>query len=573
MEDLRYQVDMLTAMNNTYEANERIYKMILENTGHLFIFYQPSTKTVRTFGNWSDYFDIVPVEYSDLIKLLDMLSEEERDKVRFLFFPDSYEINENSIVAKHIDGKRFIEIESHIKRDETGNVEGYLIVLSDVTKKQLLNNELSFMAYYDFVTGLFNRNYFVQKLKEFLEKAENEKTIVAIMMIDIDDFHKINDGIGIIYGDEVIQNFGIYLRGLCRDNVIGARFDGDIYSIAIYSPAGNSEVEAIYNEIKERLREPFLLTNGSSVTFSVSVGVSEYPEAGTDALELINGAEIVMLKAKDAGKNAIKYFDSDILNEFKTSFTIENKLKLAVNGLSFYLNFQPIYKAYDQKLRGVEALIRWKDDEGKLIPPDVFIPIAERNGSITLIGDWVLEQSIKTFMEWKKKFDSDLIMSVNISSIQYKRPEFVNKVISTINKYGMKPEELELEITESLLIDDIQSVYDKMDELRDFGVRMSIDDFGTGFSSLSYLKHLPADTIKIDRSFIDTISTDTSTRVIIESIIEMAQRLGYDTVAEGVETEEQLEYLKKAGCDYIQGYYLSKPISCEAFEEILLRLI
>lgn len=572
MDDLLYQIDMLKAANKTLDANDKIYKLICNSFKRAFIYYKPSTGVLNSYGNWDDYFDFPLNDYSDLIRTLDIFADEDKDTVRSLFFIEKEELHEQVYVAKLKDGKRFVELHSIVNTDLSGEVSEKLISINDVTQKQNLKDELTFMAYYDFVTGLYNRNYFIQKLKELLEKAEKEKTIVSVMMIDIDDFHKINDGLGIIYGDEVVQDFGIFLRDFVCDTVIGSRFDGDIYAIAIYDPAGVTSVDAIYEKIKERTSKPFKLTNGSEISFTVSLGIAEYPEAGSGALELVNGAEIVMLKAKEAGKNTIRYFDSLVLNEFKNSVAIENKLKLAVNNMDFYLNFQPLYYSLNKRLRGVEALIRWKDSEGKLVSPSMFIPLAEKSGSIISIGDWVLETSISQFMEWKKRYDYDMILSVNISSIQYKRPDFVTKVISTINKNDMKPEELELEITESVLIDDIRSVVEKMEELRDFGVRISIDDFGTGFSSLSYLKGLPADTLKVDKSFIDSILNDDSTRIITQTVIDMAGKLGYETVAEGVETEEQLELLKSLGCDIIQGYYFSKPVPDTGIEEILLRV-
>ena len=573
MDDLLYQVDMLTASNKTYAANEKIYDLILNSFKKTFIYYNPNTSTLNTYGNWDEYFDFKLNEYSDLTRTLDMICDDDKENVRNLFYLEKEQKDEETYIAKLTDNKTFVEIQSVIHYDEFGAVTEKLISFYDVTKRQNLKNELSFMAYYDSVTGLYNRNYFIQKLKDFLEKAEKERTIVSVLMIDIDDFHKINDGMGIIYGDEVVQDFGIFLRELLNDKIIGSRFDGDIYALAIYDPAGQTRVDSICEVIKERTSKPFKLTNGSEVSFTVSIGVSEYPEGGTGALELINGAEIVMLKAKEAGKDTIKFFDTNVLNDFKNSIDIENRLKIAVNNMDFYLNFQPQFNSVTQTLRGVEALIRWKNPDGKIVSPGIFIPLAEKTGSIIAIGDWVLETSVRTFMEWKKKYDYDMILSVNISSIQYKRPDFVTKVMSVVNKYGLDPEKLELEITESVLIDDMKTVFEKMDELRDFGIRISIDDFGTGYSSLQYLKSLPADTLKLDKTFIDSAENDSSTKIIIETMIDMSKKLGFETVAEGVETKEQLEILENMGCDIIQGYYLGKPVSDEEIENLLLRII
>ena len=573
MDDLLYQVDMLSALNKTYTANEKIYDLILNSFKRTFIYYNPNTSTLNTYGNWDEYFDFKLTEYSDLTRTLELICEEDRENVRNLFYLEKEHKDDEVYVAKLVDNKTFVEIQSVIHYDETGAVSEKLISFYDVTKRQNLKNELSFMAYYDSVTGLYNRNYFIQKLKDYLDRAEKRRTIVSVLMIDIDDFHKINDGMGIIYGDEVVQDFGIFLRELLNDKIIGSRFDGDIYALAIYDPAGQTRVDSICDIIKERTSKPFKLTNGSEVSFTVSIGVSEYPEGGTGALELINGAEIVMLKAKEAGKDTIKFFDTTVLNEFKNSIDIENRLKIAVNNMDFYLNFQPQFNSITQTLRGVEALIRWKNPDGKVVSPGLFIPLAEKTGSIIAIGDWVLDTAIRIFTEWKKKYDYDMILSVNISSIQYKRPDFVTKVMSTVNKYGLDPSKLELEITETVLIDDMKTVFEKMEELRDFGIRISIDDFGTGYSSLQYLKSLPADTLKLDKTFIDSAENDNSTKIIIETMIGMSKKLGFETVAEGVETKEQLDILENMGCDIIQGYYLGKPVSDEEIENLLLRII
>ncbi len=277
-----------------------------------------------------------------------------------------------------------------------------------------------------------------------------------------------------------------------------------------------------------------------------------------------------MFKEKGNGKDAIKYFDAPILNEFLQNVNIETKLKGAVFEQNFTMNFQPQYYVKDKKLRGVEALIRWRDNDGRMISPPVFIPIAEKNGTIVPIGTWVIEESIRTFVDWKRQFDCHVILSLNISAIQYMREDFIDSILSVIKKYDVDPTELELEITESVLIENFKDVMEKHHILRDFGIRISLDDFGTGYSSLSYLKGLPIDTLKIDKSFIDTIVNDENTRVITESIIYMVKKLGFETIAEGVESKEQFEYLKEIGCDCIQGYLLGKPMPGEEIKQLLL---
>lgn len=265
----------------------------------------------------------------------------------------------------------------------------------------------------------------------------------------------------------------------------------------------------------------------------------------------------------------LQYFETPVLTDFLDSIELENKLKKAVFNKDFYMYYQPQYYAGNRRLRGVEALIRWKDDESGMISPSTFIPIAEKNGTIIPIGKWVVEESIKQYAAWRKQFGFPFIMSINISALQNKKDDFVDSIVEVLNKYKVKPGEIELEITESVLIDDFQSVSEKLKMLRDYGIRISLDDFGTGFSSLSYLKKLPIDTLKIDKSFIDTVLTDSATRIITESIINMVKALGIESIAEGVEEEQQYKYLHAIGCDVIQGYLFSKPLSPEEFEAVV----
>ena len=374
-------------------------------------------------------------------------------------------------------------------------------------------------------------------------------------------------------GDELVQLFGQYLIDLMGDNVIVSHFNSDIYCIGIYDPCGARSVETIYQSITERLKKPFRMSGGNEISITVSVGVAEYPEAASNTLELINCAEIVMFKAKSMGKNKIQYFEGTILNDFLQNVSIENKLKEAVFSQNFTMYFQPQFRTTDRQLRGVEALLRWRDDTGNMISPSVFIPIAEKNGTIVPIGTWVIEESLKAYAQWKRKYHYPLIMSINISAIQYQQPDFIDKLLQILEKYQVSPYEIELEITESILIDDFEEITKRLEILRDIGIKISLDDFGTGFSSLSYLKGLPIDTLKIDKSFIDTVITDENTRIITESIIYMVKKLGFETIAEGVETEEQFQYLNEISCDIIQGFYLGRPMPADDIEKLLANMM
>lgn len=573
MSELEYQLDLLNEMNQQMDCNEKIFEMICNTSSSAFLYYNFEEDVVRTLANWKFFFDIKVESVKDFSKIYDCVEDQYRLALRDLLFVEKKGLKSDNVVVRLKNEKIWVECEATVKYDEFEQPKEKVIRFKNITKFKSQNDELTYMAYYDMLTGLYNRNYFVRLLADFIRKAEENKASVAVMFIDIDDFRKINDGLGLIVGDEVVQQFGQFLAALKSNDVIVSHFNSDTYCIGIYDPCGTRSVEHIYNMIHERLQKPFALSTGQELTITVSVGVADYPEAAQNTLELINCAEIVMFKAKGAGKNAIQHFKVPILDDFLETVNIENKLKEATFNQNFVMYFQPQYHTNDRKLRGVEALIRWKDDDGKMISPAVFIPIAEKNGAIVPIGTWVIDESVRIYSEWKRKYNSSLILSLNISAIQYKRPDFVSNLMLTLKKYEVQPSEVELEITETVLIDDFVEVTNKLAILRDYGFRISLDDFGTGYSSLSYLKGLPINTLKIDKSFIDTVLSDSNTKIITESIVYMVKKLGYETVAEGVETQEQYEYLKSIECDNIQGYYLGKPMPSHEVEELLKQSI
>lgn len=569
MDDLKYQVDLLNALNKKLTRDEKMFRFICETSNSAFLYYNFEENIVQTIANWGHFFDFNILDITELSKLYDYVEDKYIIPLRDVLYIEKQGIQSRMTEVRLKDKRIYVEVEVNIIYDAFNNPTDKIIRFKDVTKFNSQNEELTYMAYYDILTGLYNRNYFVRLLGEMVRKAQDRDETVAVMFIDIDDFRKINDGLGLIIGDELVQIFGQYLKDLSSENVIVSHFNSDTFCIAVYNPCGTRSVENIYHSIRERIKEPFRLTGGQELYITVSVGVAEYPDASKNTLELINCAEIVMFKAKNAGKDKLQYFEGKILEEFLKNLTIENKLKEAIFSQNFIMYFQPQFRTTDKALRGVEALIRWKDDNGRMISPSVFIPIAEKNGAIVPIGTWVIEESLREYSRWKEAHHYPMIISLNISAIQYKQADFIDKMLSIMKKYDVSPHEVELEITESILIDDFKEITEKLVILRDIGIKISLDDFGTGFSSLSYLKGLPIDTLKIDKSFIDTVVTDKNTQIITESIIYMVKKLGFETIAEGVEKEEQYQYLNEIGCDNIQGFYLGKPMPSEEIEKLL----
>ena len=574
MSELHYQLDLLKAMNQKLTEKERMYHTVFESAVGAFLYYSFERNQVSTLGQWKDFFNFEISEPKQISKLLDAVDESFAVTLRDVLYLEKTGQEAATAECMLKNTKIWLLFHSKIYYGTNGQPVDKVIYISNITKIRSQNEELTYMAYYDSMTGLFSRNYFVRLLSEYVRKASEMNDVISVMMIDLDDFHKINDGQGMVVGDELIQQFGSYLKELCEiKDVTGCHLHTDVYLIAIYAPSGERTMEALYKEIQQRVREPFKLSHGQELQVTFSAGVAEYPEASQSAIELINCAEIMVFKSKAMGKNIIQYFNTPVLEEFLRTAELESKLKEAVFNHSFQMYYQPQYFADSKKLRGMEALIRWKDGDDHMISPAVFIPIAEKNGAIIPIGQWVVEQSIMQYALWRQRYGYPFIMSINISALQYSREDFVDSVIKVIRKYGVTPSEIELEITETILIEDFQAVYDKLKLLRDYGIRISLDDFGTGFSSLSYLKKLPIDTLKIDKSFIDTVLGDSATKVITEAIINMVKALGFESVAEGVEDEKQYEYLLSIGCDVIQGYLFGKPYSAEDVEKVLSSIL
>ena len=570
-EDNSYQISLLSAMNTKLAKSEGILKNICDISESAFIYFDYEEKKPYVLGNWSHFFDFEPGKFISVGQIVDLADDEFVEGIYRTLNLEKTGEEKSSFEFKMRDKNLYVNSNVNVLYDNAGIPVWKIIVFTDVTKYKNQNDELTYMAYYDSLTGLYNRNYFVLSLGEMVSKAEQNNAVVSILFIDVDDFRKVNDGMGILEGDEVVQSIGLSFKKMMDENLIISHFNSDIFCMAIYDPVGRRSVESIVDRIREIMRTPIKLVSGKEVTLTVSVGVAEYPESTNNYLELINLAEIVMLKAKNKGKNNVQYYDKPIIDEFIGNIEIEKKMSKALKNQNFVMYYQPQYDTNTRELRGVEALVRWCDEDGKLVSPETFIPIAEKNGSILLLGDWIIEECLSDLSKWKEKHNNmnDFLLSINVSSIQFKNKNFVKYLISIIKKYGISPTNVELEITESVFIDNMEEIIHKMKLLKDFGIRFSMDDFGTGFSSLSYLRELPIDTLKIDKSFIDDVVTDGSTRTIAESIIDLSKKLGFDTIAEGVEQEVQYSLLKNIGCENIQGFYLGKPMKFEEIDTLL----
>lgn len=566
-----YQISLLTAMNSKLSKNESMLKNICDISEDAYIYMDYEDKKMHVFGNWSHFFKIDPDKLVSVGQIVDLARDEYVEGLyRALNLEKSGE-EKTTIEYKLREKNLNILSRVNVLYDNASIPVWKIITFSDVTKYTNQNEELQYMAYYDSLTGLYNRNYFVMSLNDMVQRAKNNNAVVSVLFTDIDDFRKVNDGMGLLEGDEVIQAIGLEFKSLTDENLIASRFNTDVFCFAIYDPMGRRSVENVVEQIRSIVKKPITLVNGKQASLTASIGVSEYPESTDNYLELINLAEIVMLKAKNKGKNNVQYYDRPIIDEFINNIEIEKKMEIALKNNNFMMCYQPQYDTESGDLRGVEALIRWREDNGNIVSPETFIPIAEKNGAILELGDWIIEKCLSDFAKWESKHQQmkDFLISINVSSLQFKNKNFVKYLISMIQNYGVSPTNIELEITESVFIDNMDEIIRKMKILKDFGIRFSMDDFGTGFSSLSYLRDLPIDTLKIDKSFIDDVVTDGSTRTIAESIIDLSKKLGFDTIAEGVEHEVQYSLLKNIGCETIQGFYLGRPMMFEDIDALL----
>lgn len=569
MDEVNYQLDLLKAMNEKLLGNDKMFRMLCGTSSNAFLFYSFKDRRFETLGSWEQYFEFPVTSSSDFQNILGCVKSQYVSALEETLYCERTGAETMLAECELIGSSKWVEFEVTISYDASKNPSEKIVRVRDITANKKQNEYLKYMAYYDALTGLYNRNYFMRLLSEWVRKAQDEYTKVSVLCVKLDRFRKVNKALGILAGDELLQVFGQFLKDFISEDVIVSHFSEDIFYIALYNPYGSNSVDSIFKQICARIEEPFVLSCSEEVTSTISVGIAEYPESGRNSLDLINCAEIVIQQKKESGRTNIAYFETPMYKDYIENIQIEDELKMALETGAFELYYQPQFESFSQKLRGVEALLRWKNQKGKMVSPSVFIPIAEKDGTIVQIGNWVLEEGIRAYRRWYDKYQYPMMLSLNISAIQFNRRDFVHTLLTLIEKYEIDPKMIELEITESILIDDFDSVVNKLRTLKEYGIKISLDDFGTGFSSLSYLKGLPIDTLKIDKTFIDTVIDDNSTKVITESIIAMVKKLGCETVAEGVETPEQLAYLQGVNCDNIQGFLLGKPMPAAEIEKIL----
>lgn len=450
-------------------------------------------------------------------------------------------------------------------RNAEGEVVEYVSLFSDITERKRQEEAIWHQANFDPLTGLANRSLLQDRLERAIAHARRHGCRVGLMFIDLDGFKWINDSLGHDVGDALLVEVARRLMGCVREQDTVARLGGDEFTVVIGDFAESDVLHLIAEKLIHALREPFLLGN-TRHHVSGSIGITVFPEDGGDVQALLRNADIAMYKAKQAGKNRAQFYAHHMQADALARLKVEADLRMAVDEGHFALHYQPIVEAHSGRLVGAEALLRWRHPELGNIPPGDFIPVAEDCGLIVPIGEWALREALRQARAWRDAGYPALRLSVNVSGVQFREPGLPELVGALLEDSRLTRDDLMLEITESVLMDSSDAAEARMHAVRTHGIGYALDDFGTGFSSLSYLKRFPVDSVKIDRSFVRDCPQDASDASLVEAIINMAHSLELKVTAEGVETVEQLDFLRGLGCDLIQGYLIGRPMAAEEFE-------
>jgi len=452
--------------------------------------------------------------------------------------------------------------------DEAGTVAHFVWVINDVTEREQHEELLEYQANHDALTGLPNRNLLADRITQSLANARRYNRPVAVLFIDLDNFKFINDSLGHALGDRMLIIQADRLNKSIRSCDTVARYGGDEFVVVISDLERIDDAALVAQNIQELVARPFSI-DGHEFGITCSIGISMYPKDGQDVDSLLKNADAAMYRAKEQSRNSFRFYTSEMNDRVVERMVVERHLRHALEMEQLEVYYQPQVDLSDGRLVGVEALLRWHSPELGTVPPDRFIPLAEETGLIVPIGEWVLRTCCMQNKAWQDAGLTPVTISVNISARQLQKKDLSAVIEAILQESGLKPCFLELEIVESMVMHDVESAMTIMKALKGLGVQLAMDDFGTGYSSLSYLKRFPFDKLKIDLSFIRDIMTDPESAAIARAIIAMAHNLNLRAIAEGVETEEQLEYLRLHGCDEIQGYLVSRPVNAVEFELLL----
>jgi diguanylate cyclase (GGDEF)-like protein/PAS domain S-box-containing protein len=571
--ELKSQYEIIYTSQEELRESEQRYKTILDATNDGLWDWDFLTNKIYFSDKWYEIMGYDKESYkhteNQWLSLVHPNDREKVTKTRELYLRrelDSYECDYR-IKAK--DGSyRWVHTRGLAIFNSAGGPIRMIGSHTDITNTKQYQRVLKHLAYHDPLTDLYNRTYFNEIFSAELKNVNPSGCLQAMLFIDTDNFKLINDTLGHSFGDKVIAEVSKRLCSVANADCILFRLGGDEFIFYIKKAENRQKIEAYALNIINSFRAPITIEE-NTINITVSIGISLFPQDGTTIDSLLKCADMAMYKSKEKGKNRFNFFNSTIKDAVNTRVNIEKQFKNALEKKEFILYYQPQIDIRTNEIYGFEALVRWQNEKLGLVPPLSFISIAEETGFIIPLGEWILESACSFAVELNRRMNSQYKISINISVIQILQDNFCQMIMNIIDKTKLTPHLLELEITESIIMESPDLVIEKLQFLKEKGISIALDDFGTGYSSLGYLRNLPINTLKIDKMFIDDIIGDTTKSIITDSIIDLGHKIGVTIVSEGVETEEQLHYLKNNNCDIIQGYFYSKPVPGEQLDSFI----
>lgn len=523
-----------------------------------------SDETYRIFGIEKG----TPISYYE--SFLSSIHPDDAEKVNAAWMAalkgSRYDVEHRIVVGDEI---KWVREKARLETDEGGELLSGVGTVQVITERKLYEERLERLANYDPLTGLANRSLLMAQLNKTIEKGNRHRTRTALILFDLDRFKDVNDSFGHGAGDELLKQASKRFLERLREGDLIARLGGDEFAVILEEVAHAEDAGRIAQEVLHSLSAPYKLSSGAEVHIGASAGIVLHPLHGAESDTLFQHADAALYKAKAQGRGSYHYYTDDLTETARRRLLCESNLRRAIERNEFVVYYQPQVHIETGRIVGAEALVRWKDPERGMVSPGEFIPIAEETGLIRDIGEWVLGETCRQGKEWLER-GHRLTLAVNLSANQVRHQDILNVVNGALKRSGYPASRLELELTESALMEREEETVAMLHSLRAMGIRLAIDDFGTGYSSLSYLKRFPIDVLKIDKSFVDDIPFDQDDNAIVSAIIAMAQALGYQVLAEGTERSEQIAFLREKGCALYQGYFKSPPLPAEAFEALIV---
>lgn len=559
---IRNDITARKQMEEQVKKSERMYRFIAENSSDLiamvdfdgnYVYASPSHETILHFSQ-SD------LESSNF---LDYIHDDDRAEV-FNKIKRGLSCQLEFRMRKSNDSYIYVEATISVAR----NQEYVILVMRNITERKKKETHIYHLAFHDALTDLPNRRMFMKQLREEVAMARHSSGKLAVMFLDLDRFKYVNDTWGHEAGDYILTVAANRIKSILRSDDLIGRLGGDEFAVMLKNINGADDVAAFTEKLRNCFDDPVEVGNKQQYTLSCSIGIALFPDHGTEAEKLLLNADTALYAIKGQGKNEYAIFTREMEDKSLEHVLLENELRKAIDSEQFYIDYQPKFDFVEGKMIGMEALLRWRHPDLGVIPPLKFIPLAEETGLISQIGEWVLRNACEQNKMWQEEGFPPLRISVNLSVKQLEDPNIVEKIKRILTDTKLDPKWLELEVTESVFAD-IEDAPSILQDIRDLGVHISIDDFGTGYSSFSYIKHLPVDTLKIDASFIRDIHENEESKAIVKAVLTLADTLGMEVLAEGIELNEQLKVLNEDGCKLGQGYLFSKPLSKENFERFI----